>query len=47
MPTDRVPQSHISRDGDSTTSLGSLFQCITTFSEKKWFLIFNLNILPL
>jgi len=24
-----------SRDGDSTTSLGSLFQCITTLLEKK------------
>ena len=27
-----------SRDGDSTTSLGSLFQCLTTLSVKKFFL---------
>ena len=26
-----------SRDGDSTTSLGSLFQCLTTLSVKKFF----------
>ena len=32
-----------SRDGDSTTSLGSLFQCLTTVSVKKFFLISNLN----
>ena len=35
-----------SRDGDSTTSLGSLFQCLATLSVKKFFLITNLN-LPL
>jgi len=35
-----------SRDGDSTTSLGSLFQCLTTLSVKKFFLISNLK-LPL
>jgi len=33
-----------SRDGDSTTSLGSLFQCFTTLSVKKFFLISNLNL---
>ena len=33
-----------SRD-DSTTTLGSLFQCLTTLSVKKFFLISNLNIL--
>jgi len=33
-----------SRDGDSTTSLGSLFQCITTLLEKKSFLTPNLNL---
>jgi len=33
-----------SRDGDSTTSLGSLFQCLTTLSVKKFFLISNLNL---
>jgi len=32
------------QDGDSTTSLGSLFQCLTTFSVKKFFLIFSLNL---
>jgi len=30
--------------GDSTTSLGSLFQCLTTLSVKKLFLISNLNL---
>ncbi|KAK4814524.1 hypothetical protein QYF61_021625 [Mycteria americana] len=33
-----------SRDGDSTTSLGSLFQCLMTLSVKKFFLISNLNL---
>ena len=33
-----------SRDGDSTTSLGSLFQCLTTLSVKKCFLTSNLNL---
>ena len=32
-----------SRDGDSTTSLDSLFQCPTTLPAKKFFLISNLN----
>jgi len=32
------------RDGGSTTPLGSLFQCLTTLSVKKFFLIFNLNL---
>ena len=32
-----------SRDGDSTASLGSPFQHLTTLSEKKFFLTFNLN----
>ena len=31
-----------SRDGDSSTSLGSLSQCPTILSEKKSSLIFNL-----
>ncbi|KAK4826066.1 hypothetical protein QYF61_005025 [Mycteria americana] len=31
-------------DGDSTTSLGSLFQCLTTLSVKKFFLISRLNL---
>ncbi|KAK4830462.1 hypothetical protein QYF61_011186, partial [Mycteria americana] len=33
-----------SRDGDSTTSLGSLFQCLITLSVKKNFLISSLNL---
>ena len=33
-----------SRDGNSTTSLSSLFQCLTTLSVKKFFLISNLNL---
>ena len=45
-----IPEHHIQtvfkhiRDGDSTTSLGSLFQCLTTLSVKKFFLISNLNL---
>ena len=35
-----------SRDGDSTTSLGSLLQCVTTLSGKKFFLISNHLNLP-
>lgn len=31
---------HISTDGDSTTSLGKLFQCSTTLPGKKCFLVF-------
>lgn len=34
------------RDGHSTTSPSSLFQCLTTFSVKKFFIMSNLN-LPL
>ncbi|KAK4826742.1 hypothetical protein QYF61_010995 [Mycteria americana] len=33
-----------SRDGDSTTFLGSLFQCLITLSLKTFFLISNLNL---
>ena len=33
-----------SREGDCATSLGSPFQCLTTLSEKKCFLISNLNL---
>ena len=33
-----------SRDSDSTTSLGNLFQHLTTLLEKKLFLISNLNV---
>jgi len=32
------------RNGDSTVSLGSLFQCLTTFLLKKVFLISNLKL---
>jgi len=35
---------NISRDSYSTSSLGSLFQCLITVSEKKFFLISNLNL---
>ncbi|KAK4820465.1 LOW QUALITY PROTEIN: hypothetical protein QYF61_027747 [Mycteria americana] len=41
--SDTEAGSMIRRDGDSTTSLGSLFQCLTTLSVKKFFLISNLN----
>jgi len=34
-----------SRDGDSITSMGRLFQHLTTFVEKKFFLISNLKII--
>ena len=33
-----------SKDSDSTTSKDSLFQYLTTLSEKKFFLISNLNL---
>ena len=33
-----------SREGDSTTSLGNLFQCLITLSVQKFFLISNLNL---
>jgi len=33
-----------SRDGDSTTYLGSLFQFLTALSVNKFFLISNLNL---
>jgi len=33
-----------SRDGDSTTSQGSLVQCFTTLSVKKFFIISNLAV---
>uniref|UniRef100_A0A8D0EWZ9 GDNF family receptor alpha like n=1 Tax=Strix occidentalis caurina TaxID=311401 RepID=A0A8D0EWZ9_STROC len=34
-----------SREGASTTSLGNLFQCLTTLMLKNFFLISNLNLL--
>jgi len=33
-----TPPLYTPRDGDSTTSLGSLFQYLTALSEKKFFL---------
>jgi len=42
IPTNHVTQClstlflNTSRDGDSTTSLGSLFQCLTTLSERNF-----------
>jgi len=33
-----------SKDGDSTTSLGSLCHCLTALAEKKFSLISNLNL---
>ena len=49
MFTNHVPQCHTSvlntsRNRDSTISLGSLLQYFTTLSEKKFFLISNLNL---
>ncbi|NXN56925.1 ARMC4 protein, partial [Rynchops niger] len=35
----------ISREGDSTTSLGSLFQCSVTLTVKKFFRVFERNFL--
>ena len=36
---------NISREGDSTTSLGSLPQCSVTLRGKKFFLMFRWNFL--
>ena len=36
---------NISREGDSTTSLGSLFQCSFTLRVKKFFFMFTWNFL--
>jgi len=52
MPTIHVPQCHIfitiflntSRDSDSTSSLGSLCQYLSTLSEKEFILISNQNL---
>ena len=32
------------RVGDSTTTLGSPFQCLTTLLEKQYFLTYSLNL---
>ncbi|KAK4829606.1 hypothetical protein QYF61_005706, partial [Mycteria americana] len=44
LPSSRSTLPHNLVDGDSTTSLGSLFQCLITLSGKKFFLISNLNL---
>ena len=36
----------ISREGDSTTSLGSLFQCSVSLRGKKFFLMFRRKCSP-
>ena len=36
---------NFSREGDSTTSLGNLFQCSVTLRVKKFFLMFSWNFL--
>lgn len=38
-----TPPLNISRGGNSTTFLGSLLQCLTTLSGKKFFLISSVN----
>ena len=35
----------LSREGESTTSLGSLLECFVTFKVKKFFLVFVWNFL--
>ena len=35
---------HLHRVGDSTASLGSPYQCLTTLSEKQYFLMSSLNL---
>ncbi|KAK4827084.1 hypothetical protein QYF61_014186 [Mycteria americana] len=37
---------NVSRDGESTTSLGNLFQCLTTLILKNFFLVSSLNLPP-
>jgi len=46
LPPNHTPKHLFNtyRDGDPTTSLGSLFQCITTLSLKKLFLISTSNL---
>jgi len=36
---------NISREGDTTTSLGTLFQCSITVKVKQFFLVFSWNFL--
>ena len=35
---------NVSKDRASTTSLGNLFQCLTTLIVKNFFITFNLNL---
>ncbi|KAK4823599.1 hypothetical protein QYF61_003799 [Mycteria americana] len=47
MEEERAPSNltlNVSRDGASTTSLGNLFQCLTTLIIKNFFLISSLNL---
>ena len=49
QPPHQAAQSHslalnASRDGESTTSLGNLFQCVTTLCVKNFLLKPNLNL---
>ncbi|KAK4828136.1 hypothetical protein QYF61_023934 [Mycteria americana] len=45
LPTEtKLGNSQEKRHGDSTTSLGSLFQCLTTLSVNKFILISNLSL---
>lgn len=43
-PTSSHPLRGISGNGDSTTVLGSLYQCLTTVSREKFSLISNRNL---
>ena len=44
VPEHCIQFLNTSRDGDSTTSLGSSLQCLTTLSVNKFFLTSNLNL---
>lgn len=44
LSTTSVQLFNTSSDGHSNASLSCLFQCLTTFSMKKYFLMFNLNL---
>ncbi|KAK4826637.1 hypothetical protein QYF61_010565, partial [Mycteria americana] len=44
LSTSSTRPLNTSRDGDSTTALGSLVQCLITLSVKKNFLISSLNL---
>lgn len=44
LSTTSTEPGNSSRGGDSTTPLANLFQCLTTFSMKAFFLVSNLNL---